>query len=101
MNDRVYDVLRQAEELRGGCSRQALQARPLEEQGKPISARPRKGQGFRGPGSVLRQARLRHWHPPQYADLAAVMEGKTMGHRNVRTAMQYQHPELRIVRAAL
>ncbi len=32
-------------------------------------------------------------------DLAAVM--KTMGHRDVKTAMQYQHPEIDIVRAAL
>jgi hypothetical protein len=32
-------------------------------------------------------------------NLAAVM--RTMGHRNVKTAMQYQHPELEIVRAAL
>lgn len=32
-------------------------------------------------------------------NLAAVM--KTMGHRDVRTAMHYQHPELEIVRAAL
>jgi len=32
-------------------------------------------------------------------NLAAVM--KTMGHRDVKTAMHYQHPELDIVRAAL
>jgi integrase len=32
-------------------------------------------------------------------NLAAVM--KTMGHKDVRTAMQYQHPELDIVREAL
>ena len=32
-------------------------------------------------------------------NLAAVM--KTMGHRDVETAMYYQHPELEIVRAAL
>ncbi len=32
-------------------------------------------------------------------NLAAVM--KTMGHKDVKTAMQYQHPELEIVRAAL
>lgn len=32
-------------------------------------------------------------------NLAAVM--KTMGHRDVRTTMNYQHPELEIVRAAL
>jgi site-specific recombinase XerD len=32
-------------------------------------------------------------------NLAAVM--KTMGHRDVKTAMHYQHPELKIVRAAL
>jgi len=32
-------------------------------------------------------------------NLAAVM--RTMGHRDVKTAMQYQHPELDIVRAAL
>ena len=32
-------------------------------------------------------------------NLAAVM--KTMGHRDVRTAMQYQHPELEMVRIAL
>jgi len=32
-------------------------------------------------------------------NLAAVME--TMGHKDVKTAMQYQHPELEIVRAAL
>ena len=32
-------------------------------------------------------------------NLAAVM--RTMGHKDVKTAMQYQHPELDIVRAAL
>jgi len=32
-------------------------------------------------------------------NLAAVMN--TMGHKDVKTAMQYQHPELEIVRAAL
>jgi site-specific recombinase XerC len=32
-------------------------------------------------------------------NLAAVM--RTTGHRDVKTAMQYQHPELEIVRAAL
>jgi site-specific recombinase XerC len=32
-------------------------------------------------------------------NLAAVM--RTMGHKNVKTAMQYLHPELEIVRAAL
>ena len=32
-------------------------------------------------------------------NLAAVM--KTMGHTDVKTAMQYQHPEIDIVRAAL
>jgi len=32
-------------------------------------------------------------------NLAAVM--KTMGHRDVKNAMQYQHPELEIVRQAL
>jgi len=32
-------------------------------------------------------------------NLAAVM--KTMGHRDVKTAMHYQHPELGVVRAAL
>jgi integrase len=32
-------------------------------------------------------------------NLAAVM--KTMGHRDVKTAMHYQHPELEVVRAAL
>jgi len=32
-------------------------------------------------------------------NLAAVM--KTMGHKDVRVAMQYQHPELELVRAAL
>jgi len=32
-------------------------------------------------------------------NLAAVM--RTMGHRDVKTAMHYQHPELEVVRAAL
>ena len=32
-------------------------------------------------------------------NLAAVM--KTMGHRDVKTAMHYQHPELDVVRAEL
>jgi hypothetical protein len=32
-------------------------------------------------------------------NLAAVM--RTKGHRDVKTAMHYQHPELEIVRAAL
>ena len=32
-------------------------------------------------------------------NLAAVM--KTMGHKDVKTAMQYQHPEVDIVRQAL
>ena len=26
---------------------------------------------------------------------------RTMGHKDVKTAMQYQHPEIEIVRAAL
>jgi site-specific recombinase XerD len=32
-------------------------------------------------------------------NLAVVM--RTMGHKDVKTAMQYQHPELEIVRTAL
>jgi len=32
-------------------------------------------------------------------NLAAVM--RTMGHRDVKTAMHYQNPELEVVRAAL
>jgi hypothetical protein len=32
-------------------------------------------------------------------NLAAVM--KTTGHREVKTAMHYQHPELDVIRAAL
>ena len=32
-------------------------------------------------------------------NLAALM--RTMGHRDVKTAMRYQHPELETVRAAL
>lgn len=32
-------------------------------------------------------------------NLPAVM--RTMGHRDVKTAMHYQHPELDVVRAAL
>jgi site-specific recombinase XerD len=35
----------------------------------------------------------------QTGNLALVM--KTMGHKDVKTAMQYQHPELEIVRTAL
>jgi site-specific recombinase XerD len=35
----------------------------------------------------------------QTGNLAAVM--KTMGHKDVKTAMQYQHPEREVVRAAL
>ena len=35
----------------------------------------------------------------QNGNLAAVM--RTMGHRDVKTAMHYQHTELEIVRAAL
>jgi hypothetical protein len=35
----------------------------------------------------------------QTGNLAAVM--KTMGHKDVKKAMQYQHPGLEIVRAAL
>ena len=37
--------------------------------------------------------------PMRTGSLAAVM--RTMGHRDVKTAMHYQHPELEIVRAAL
>jgi site-specific recombinase XerC len=37
--------------------------------------------------------------PMRTGNLAAVM--RTMGHRDVNTAMHYQHPELEIVRAAL
>jgi hypothetical protein len=35
----------------------------------------------------------------QTGNLAAVM--KTMGHRDIKTAMHYLHPELDVVRAAL
>jgi hypothetical protein len=38
-------------------------------------------------------------HLRRTGNLAAVM--KTMGHRDVKTAMHYQHSELEIVRAAL
>jgi hypothetical protein len=36
---------------------------------------------------------------PRFRDLEAVM--KVMGHRDVKTAMKYQHPEIDIVRAVL
>jgi len=37
--------------------------------------------------------------PTRTGNLAAVM--RTMGHRDVKTAMHYPHPELEVVRAAL
>ena len=48
-------------------------------------------------GLVLQPARLRVLR--ETGNLAAVM--KTMGHKDVRTTMRYQHPELDIVRDAL
>jgi hypothetical protein len=42
---------------------------------------------------------LRHIRAEPDGDLAAVM--KAMGHRGVKTAMQYQHPELEIVRVII
>jgi integrase len=67
-------------------------------------------------GKLFREARDKAGLPPELVlycsrhdygtrvlretgNLAAVM--KTMGHKNVRTAMRYQHPELDIVRDAL
>ena len=38
-------------------------------------------------------------HAMRTGNLAAVM--RTMGHRDVNTAMHYQHPELEVVPAAL
>ena len=49
-------------------------------------------------GSVLRAARL--WHSRfDTGNLKAVM--LTMGHKDVKTAMRYQHPEVEVVRQAL
>ena len=56
-----------------------------------------------GPSEGTRSILCRHDYGTRVlmrtGNLAAVM--KTMGHRDVKTAMHYQHPELDVVRAAL
>ena len=67
--------------------------RSLVSRGSAVS---RPSEGTR---SVLCPASLRHKSSHADRELAAVM--KTMGRRDVKTAMHYQHPELDVVRAAL
>jgi hypothetical protein len=50
-------------------------------------------------GAIDHQQQRAVWFRGQPACLAAAM--KTMGHKDVKTAMRYQHPEIEIVRTAL
>lgn len=72
--------------------------RSLDEHGKTVPVSSRKSRSTRRSRFVLGQARGTRVLS-NTGNLAAVM--KTMGHRDVKTAMKYQHPELEIVRAAL
>jgi integrase len=102
MSKRVFEILRQR-----SCSKQEGWVFP--------SARSESGHN-RSIDRLFRQARTKAGLPKELVlycarhdygtrilmrtgNLAAVM--KTMGHRDVKTAMHYQHPELEIVRAAL
>jgi len=71
----------------------------LDGSGKAI---PHRTQAGSAPWDlVLYRARhdYRRWVLNSTGNLAAVR--RTMGHKDVRAAMQYQHPDLEIVRAAL
>lgn len=102
MSRRVLEILRER-----CCSRQ---------EGPVFPSTRSAGGHIRSIDRLFRQARMKAGLPKELVlycarhdygtrvlmrtgNLAAVM--KTMGHRDVKTAMQYQHPELEVVRAAL
>jgi len=102
MSSRVFDLLRERCDTR--------------KEGCVFPSKRSKSGHLAGIGPLFRQARrqaglaedlvlycARHDYGTRVltrtGNLAAVM--RTMGHRDVKTAMQYQHPELEIVRAAL
>jgi hypothetical protein len=79
---------------------QAIRIRTLEVHLQLVSASPKRGRAAKGTGALLR---ARHDYGTRVLmrtrNLAAVM--RTMGYRDARAAMHYQHPELEVVRAAL
>lgn len=85
-----------------GISFEACEFRPPYKRGRLVSLGASQSRSSEGTGLVLRTSG-RHDYGTRVlrgtGNLAAVM--KTMGHKGVRTAMQYQHPELDIVREAL
>ena len=97
------------------CSRFSRSPRFPVQLISPPSKRARSGH-LTTVGKLFRQARVKAGLPKELVlycgrhgfgtrvvretgNLTAVM--KTMGHKDVRTAMRYQHPELDIVREAL
>jgi hypothetical protein len=61
----------------------------------------------RGSRQASRKELVLYWARHDYGTRAHMRTGnlavvmRTMGHRGVKTAMRYQHPELEVVRAAL
>ena len=101
MSDRAYEVLRirAADKAEGWLFPSARSRRGhLTDLGKQFRIARRKAQ--HSEDLVLYCAR--HDYGTRVlsntGNLAAVM--RTMGHKDVRAAMQYQHPDLEIVRAA-
>ena len=102
MSDRVCEVLRTRA---GGRSEGWLfpskrsKCGHLTDMGRQFREGACEGRSSKGLGPVC----CRHDYGTRVltktGNLAAVM--KTMGHKDVRAAMQYQHPELELVRAAL
>jgi integrase len=102
MSDRAYEVLRaRAAGKVEGCLFPSARSRcgHLMDLGKPFRIARRKAQL---PENLVLYC-ARHDYGTRVlsntGNLAAVMT--TMGHKDVRATMQYQHPDLEIVRAAL
>ena len=103
MSDRAYEVLRaRAAGKAEGWLFPSARSRcgHLMDMGKQFRTAPRKAQ-------LLSEALVLYCARHDYGmrvlsntgNLPAVMT--TMGHKDVRAAVQYQHPDLEIVRAAL
>ncbi len=103
MSNRVFEVLTREvrrKARRMGLPIEALPSLATSPQWQIDSAKPGPRLGFLKilfcivGGTIIGTRILK-----KTGNLAAVM--RTMGHKDVKTAMQYQHPELEIVRAAL
>jgi hypothetical protein len=82
-----------------GISIEALGAGALKVTLQSLSKSAQRSGTSERIGSLLRTTRL--WHASSDASQQPCGRDAMMGHRDVKTAMHYQHHELEIVRAAL